>query len=94
VGGGAGREDGCESWTQDAVVAAGQEQRTAQALVDDLVAVGVWYPADEAAEPKAAKVVCARTRRDATATERLEPLPQIVVGEAVGQEAEEDERVE
>ena len=79
------REDGCESWTEEAIVAAGEEQGVAQTLFGDFVTVSVRYAADETSQSKAAKVVGDGTRRSVLAPERFEPLLQISVREAVRQ---------
>jgi hypothetical protein len=73
-----------EARTEQAIVAASEEQGVTQTLFGDQVAVSVRDSADEATEPKAAKVVGDRTRRRATAAERFEPLSQIAVRKAVG----------
>jgi hypothetical protein len=53
---------GCgETWAEETIVGAGEEEGGAEAGVSDAVAVGVWQAFDHAVEPQAAELVGDRT---------------------------------
>ena len=84
VGGDGLEEYERESRTEEAVVAASEEQRVAQARLGDLVAMRPRDSFDQAVQAQAAQVI----------GDGAEPLTQIGVGEAAGQKVEDCERVE
>ena len=94
VGGDGLEEYERESRTEEAVVAASEEQRVAQARLGDLVAMRPRDSFDQAVQAQAAQVIGDGAGSQASAKKGLEPLTQIGVGEAAGQKVEDCERVE
>jgi len=87
-------EDEGEARAEQAIKAACEEQGVAKPARGDLVAVGAWNSPNETMQAKAAEVVSDRAGFDVPALERFEPRSQIAVGKAVGEETEEDQRVQ
>src|SRR5712692_163055 len=91
------RADGVIARSEQTVVGAGAEQRRAQPVLGDPVAIGPWLALDESVEAQAAQLVAGPARghgAEGKPQHGSEPLPKFAVGKSPGEKREQDQYAE
>ena len=86
-----------QSWTQDAGVSSGEEQSGSETKGCHGVAVSFWHSLDQAVQAESSQVVGDLSLGHGLgilSQERSQVLPHVLVGETVGQKAEQRQRIQ